>query len=206
MENNPLDHLADLILQNRKYRELEIPKETVLDLIERELKPGLDEKSVMKNVRKKMHNIIAPYLGDPDYCEASGWLESAYASGNPDQIKQTCTRILNQHASTRERVPWLKDFYQQLFSLSGKPDSILDLACGLNPISMPWMDLSAQAEYHAFDIHTPRVKFINQFLILAGRQPLAEVSDILVNPPGMKADAAFFFASSIRDINSSVVV
>jgi 16S rRNA (guanine(1405)-N(7))-methyltransferase len=198
MENNQLDHLVRLILQNRKYRELEIPKETVMDLIQRESKAGLDEKLVMKNVRKKMHNIIAPYLGDPDYSEAIGWLEAAYASGNPDEIKLACTRILNQHASTRERVPCLKDFYQQLFNLSGKPGSILDLACGLNPISIPWMDLPARAGYHAFDIHTPRVKFINHFLVLAGRQPLAEVSDILVNPPGMKADVAFFFKEAHR--------
>ena len=198
MENNPIDYLAGLILQHRKYRELEIPKETVMDLIQRELKPGLDEKSVMKSVRKKMHNIIAPYLGDPDYSEAIGWLETAYRSGDPDEIKQTCTRILNQHVSTRERVPWLKDFYQQLFNLSGKPGSILDLACGLNPISLPWMDLSAQTDYHAFDIHTPRVKFINHFFVLAGRQPLAEVSDILVNPPGKRADIAFFFKEAHR--------
>jgi len=198
MDKKRLDQLAELILQNRKYRELDIPRETVMDLIRREAEAGLDEKKFMKNVRKKMHNIIAPYLGDPDYSEAVTWLETAYGSGNADEIKQACTRVLNQHASTCERVPYLKDFYQQLFTLSGKPSSILDLACGLNPISLPWMDLPARAEYYAYDIHTPRVKFINQFLILDGKQPLAEVRDILVNPPEIKSDVAFFFKEAHR--------
>jgi 16S rRNA (guanine(1405)-N(7))-methyltransferase len=198
LENKQLDQLVESILQNRKYRELDIPKETVMDLIQREMDSGLDEKTMVKNVRKKMHNIIAPYLGDPNYSEAITWLETAYISKNTDAIKQTCIQILSQHASTRERVSYLKDFYQQLFNLIGKPGSILDLACGLNPISLPWMELPMETEYHAYDIHTPRVKFINQFLILAGRQPLAEVRDILVNPPALKADVVFFFKEAHR--------
>jgi 16S rRNA (guanine(1405)-N(7))-methyltransferase len=198
LETTRLDQLVEAILQNRKYRDLAIPKETVMDLMQREVVSGLDEKTMMKNVRKKMHNIIAPYLGDPNYVEAISWLETAYISTNADAIKQTCTQVLSQHASTRERVPYLKDFYLQIFNKIGKPNSILDLACGLNPISIPWMELPLQTDYHAYDIHTPRVNFINRFLILAGRQPLAEVRDILVNPPVIKADIAFFFKEAHR--------
>jgi len=198
MEKTLLDQLARVILNNRKYRELNLPKETVIDLISREAESGLDEKTLIKHVRKKMHNIIAPYLGDPNYAEAIGWLEVAYRSGNTDEIKQTCMQILKQHASTRERVPDLMGFYKQLFSVCGKPISILDLACGLNPISLPWMDLSTDVKYYAYDIHTPRVKFINQFFILEGKQPLAEVRDILVNPPKIKGDVAFFFKEAHR--------
>ena len=198
LENTRLDQLVEVILQNRKYRDLAIPKETVMDLVQREVESGLDEKTMLKNVRKKMHNIIAPYLGDPNYSEAIPLLEKAYISKNADTIKQICIKILDQHASTRERVPYLKDFYNQIFNKIGKPGSILDLACGLNPISIPWMELPLQTDYHAYDIHSPRVKFINQFLILAGRQPQAEVRDILVNPPEIRADVAFFFKEAHR--------
>jgi 16S rRNA (guanine(1405)-N(7))-methyltransferase len=198
MENNIVDQLAGLILNNRKYRELSIPTETVVDLINREFESGLDEKALMKKVRKKMHNIIAPYLGDPDYSVVNGWLEAAYRSGNSEEIKQTCIRILKQHASTCERVPYLTSFYEQLFSICGNPSSIIDLACGLNPISIPWMKLSSRAKYFAYDIHTPRVNFINQFLILDDKQPLAEVRDILVNPPEFKCDIAFLFKEAHR--------
>lgn len=193
-----MDQLGEAILDNKKYRDMGIPRETVCDLIQREAETIQDEKVVIKNVRKKMHNIIAPYLGNPEYSEAMVWLRQAYASGNPDEIKAICTRILNLHASTRERVPLLNDFYQTLFTLIGRPGSILDLACGLNPISLPWMDLADNAKYYAYDIHTPRVDFLNQYLVLTGRQPLAEVRDILVNPPEIKADAAFFFKEAHR--------
>jgi len=193
-----MNQLVETILNNKKYRDLGIPRETMCDLIQREAEANQDEKVVTKNVRKKMHNIIAPYLGNPDYSEAILWLKQAYDSGNPDEIKEVCTRILNLHASTRERVPFLKDFYQQIFTIIGKPGSILDLACGLNPISLPWMDFPDHAQYHAYDIHTPRVKFLNQYLILASRQPLAEVRDILVNPPEIRGDVAFFFKEAHR--------
>jgi 16S rRNA (guanine(1405)-N(7))-methyltransferase len=198
MEKTLLEKLMRLILNNRKYRDLNIPRDTVIDLINREAEAGLDEKTIMKNVRKKMHNIIAPYLGDPDYSEAINRLKTVFQSGNTEEIKQTCVRILNQHASTRERVPYLLNFYQQIFSVCGKPRSILDLACGLNPISLPWMDLPLKAEYFAYDIHAPRINLINEFLVLAGRQPLAEVRDILVNPPEIKGDMAFFFKEAHR--------
>jgi len=198
MEKKQLDQLTGLILQNRKYLELNIPREMVIDLIKHEKAAGLEEKAVLKNVRRKMHNIVAPYLGDPNYADAIHWLEVAYQSNNVEKIKQACTRILKEHASTRERIPYLKDFYEQIFAICGKPGSILDLACGLNPISLLWMNLPSSTDYYAFDIHTPRVNFINQFLVLAGKQPLAEVRDVLVRPPEIRSDIVFFFKEAHR--------
>jgi 16S rRNA (guanine(1405)-N(7))-methyltransferase len=190
--------LADEILQNRKYRNLGIPRETILDLLTRENAGACDEKAVLKNVRKKMHQLIAPYLGDADYAQADGWLEKAHANGSEVEVRQACEQIMKLHASTRERMPHLDDFYQQVFSTCGKPASILDLACGFNPFALPWMGLSLGSVYRAYDIHTPRVKLINRFLALQGRPPLAEVRDILIHPPGETADMAFFFKEAHR--------
>lgn len=190
--------LADQILNQRQYRGLGIPHETVQDLIHREEDAELNERTILKNVRRKMHHIVADYLGDVDYEQAEKWLEEAYAKPNKELIKETCTRIMGCHASTRERLAYLDNFYQTIFAACGIPGSILDLACGLNPFALPWMNLPPTTQYHAYDIHSPRVGLINRFFQLEQRPVLGEVQDVLVNPPEFSADMAFFFKEAHR--------
>lgn len=190
------DPISD-ILSSRKYRDVGIPEETLRSLLELELEKGRTQKEAVKAVRQKLHNIIAPYLGDPDYEEAARGLEQAVSQG-PEQVKQTCQEVLAQHASTHERQPIVEEFYRRIFDFTGKPDVILDLACGLNPLSFPWMGLPATVRYHAYDLHQPRIQLVNRFFALMGLPPLAEVRDILLSPPEIEAPVAFFFKEAHR--------
>jgi len=181
----------------RKYRDLDLPEETVRDLLMQELPHYRSERDALKAVRQKLHNIVAPYLGDPDYTAAEAQLVTAQTAG-PEAVRTACAEIMGAHASTRERVPLLGEFYPRLFSLTGTPRVILDLACGLHPLGLPWMGLPEGAEYHAYDLHRPRVGLINRFLELQGLPQLAEHRDILVDPPQIEADVAFFFKEAHR--------
>lgn len=192
------EDLLHTILSSRKYRNLGIPAATVLDLIHQAQMQSSHPRDVEKIVKTKMHNLIAPYLGDADFSKAEVEMGQAFNSGSEQDIREYCIRVMSSHASTRERVHLLPDFYKRLFELSGTPHSILDLACGLNPFSLPWMNLPADTQYYAYDIVQPRVDLINQFLQMYGRQPLAENRDILVDPPQIQADAAFFFKEAHR--------
>jgi len=60
------------------------------------------------------------------------------------------------------------------------------------------MSLPAECDYHAYDIHSPRVELVNDFLDLSGRRRLTEVRDILVRPPEIEADAAWLFKEAHR--------
>ncbi|MDR3575565.1 MAG: hypothetical protein P4L50_17030 [Anaerolineaceae bacterium] len=193
-----LDSLIDAILQSRKYRDLGIPTKTVRDLLEQELPRYRTQKEAVEVVRKKLHNIIAPYLGDPDYPAAAKQLDEAFASQDPSAIRQICSRILEMHASSKERMPILDGFYERLFSLTGKPTSILDLACGLNPFALPWMGLPAGVRYYAYDLHQPRLDLINHFFSLNSMQPFGIKQDILVDPPQVEAQVALFFKEAHR--------
>lgn len=113
-------------------------------------------------------------------------------------VKFICAQILAAHASTRERMPILEEFYRRLFARIGRPRSIIDVACGLNPFAFPWMKLPASTIYHAYDLHHPRVDLINHFFKLQGLQPLAVARDVLVHPPQEEADAAFLFKEAHR--------
>jgi 16S rRNA (guanine(1405)-N(7))-methyltransferase len=197
MPDPSIDTLLKDLLSNRKYRTLDLPEETVRDLLEKEL-AAKSTKEAVKNVKHKLHNIVAPYLGDPDYAAAQADLEAAFAAHDPAAVRSVCRGLLEAHASTRERLPVLEEFYARVFEITGQPASILDLACGLNPFAFPWMGLPLSVQYHAYDLHRPRVDCIQRYFQLQGLTPLAEARDILVDPPQVQADVAFFFKEARR--------
>ena len=194
---DPIQPLMDELLNSRKYRSLNLPDETVRDLLEQELPRHRSSKDAIKAVRHKLHTIVAPYLGDPDYENLIAELQTVQAAG-PDALRETCLSVLGAHASTRERLQVLDEFYPRLFALTGRPASILDLACGLNPFAWPWMGLPVSTAYYAYDIHAPRVAAINAFFQKLGMAPWAEVRDVLVRPPQVEADVAFLFKEAHR--------
>jgi 16S rRNA (guanine(1405)-N(7))-methyltransferase len=195
---NDFDFVIAEILNSRKYRDLDIPAETVRDLLEKEMAAQRSQKEAVKAVRHKLHNIVAPYLGDPVYLEARQQVDAAFDRGDPAAVRETLTRVLSAHASTRERLPHLEAFYARIFAHTGQPDAILDLACGLNPLAFPWMGLPTTVRYHAYDIHSPRVALINHYFARPGLQPLAAVQDVIVSPPRVDAPVAFFFKEAHR--------
>lgn len=191
------DGLVRKILASHKYQALAIPEETVLDLINRNTTPGIRERELEKIVRQKLHNIVAPYLEELDYRSAMTEL-STFKKHGDQSLREYCLQILSAHASTKERIPIMAEFYAKIFEQTGMPGSILDLACGMNPFALPWMTLPTETTYHAYDLHKPRIDLINAFFHVVDRPPLAEKRDILVKPPELRADVAFFFKEAHR--------
>jgi len=186
------------ILASRKYAGLMLPEETLRDLLLQELPKYNSREDALKSARQKLHNIVAPYLDHTDYDVCRKELKALKDNNDPAEMEAFCIRMLRQHDSTRERLPYMHDFYCCLQDLAENPAIVLDLACGLNPFALPWMSFDPACEYHAYDIHTPRVALENEFLQISGRQRLAEVRDILVQPPEIEADAAWLFKEAHR--------
>ncbi len=192
-----IERMTEQVLRSRKYAGMNLPAETIRDLISQEIAAGRSPKDVEKSMREKLHQIIAPYLGDPDYAQAEIDLAAAAEQGE-DAIKEWCLTMLNVHTSARERVPHMKEFYDAVFGLIGQPASVLDVACAFHPFAFPFMGLPKTTEYRCYDLHTPRVHLLNSFFSAYGMRPLAEVRDILLNPPDTPADTAFFFKEAHR--------
>lgn len=192
-----VEEITSRILSSRKYKDLNLPEETVIDLINQSSKTARNSRDIEKVVRQKLHNIIAPYLESLNYGSAVLDLLAIPPSDNAS-LGQFSLRMLESHASTRERIPILTNFYEKLFSITGIPQSILDLACGFNPFAIPWMKIPLNTIYRAYDLHQPRIDLINEYLTRINRSPLAEKRDILVNPPKEYADIAFFFKEAHR--------
>jgi 16S rRNA (guanine(1405)-N(7))-methyltransferase len=172
---------------------------TIRDLIQQEAPGHTSQKSLRKTVRRKLHNIVAPYLGEPDYAALASQLAGLDAADSHSQeIRQFSRQVLSEHASTAERIPFMAAFYQRIFALTGKPKVLMDLACGLHPLAFPWMNLPPTTTYFAFDIIQPRIDFINAFFQKIGLAPLAENQDILVQPPARQVDLCLFFKEAHR--------
>lgn len=199
VENQLVQELMAQIINSRKYRQLGLNPATVEDLIRQEASLYASQKTILKSVKRKLHNIVAPYLGEPDYDALTKELNQIEDSAiDSPPLQAFCLKVLSHHASTAERIPFMADLYTALFMATGTPQTILDLACGLHPLAFPWMGLPTSVCYHAYDIIQPRVDFINAFFKKIGLAPLAENRDVLVNPPDCPADLGIFFKEAHR--------
>lgn len=100
--------------------------------------------------------------------------------------------LLALHRSTRERLEGYPTLYRRLFALTGQPASLLDLSCGYNPFSWPY--LGCQPTYTGTELARADCAFLNQYfegLRLPGH---AEAVDLWHGPPTLPvADAALLF-------------
>lgn len=182
-----LEAVVAAIKASRKYRAVGV--ETIRALVRQAWPEHKKAKAVEKAVRKRLHGIAAGHLGDPEYAELGRALGEALARGDAAAERALCEEALGRHLSTRERLPYVERFYAEIFEHTGVPDTLLDLACGLGPLALPWMGLPRSSRLLAYDVNEPRVAMLDAWLRARG-QGRAEVRDIVLRPPTEPADVA----------------
>ncbi|MFL7838619.1 MAG: hypothetical protein ACK2T4_08125 [Candidatus Promineifilaceae bacterium] len=195
-QESDLEEVVAAVKGSRKYGDTS--EETIRQLAAEAIRQHKRPKAAIKAVRKRLHSIMAPYLGDPDYEVTAAALDAAFAAEDEAEIKEICLGALESHLSTRERLPITDLFYRQIFEVTGTPKRLLDIACALNPMAFPWMGLPNSVEYYAYDIHEPRINFINHYFTLQGLAPLARLQDVALTPPRETADVALFLKEMPR--------
>lgn len=183
---DPLDALVEAVLAGAKYRNLS--PELARAVAARELAKGRGRKEAIKATRSKLHQVVGAYMeGAPDY---DGWLAAIREAGSEEMLRAALRSAMRHHASTRERLPILDAFYAA--TLGGLPPvrSVVDVACGLNPLAIPWMPLAPDAEYRAYDVETGIVGFLNAAFPLLGVRGAAHILDAARDVPTGSADLA----------------
>jgi 16S rRNA (guanine(1405)-N(7))-methyltransferase len=185
-----LKRLVEDVLSGAKYRD--ICPELVGSIGAQELARRRSLKEAVKATRNRLHQAGGAYFaGREDY---AGWLaalEHAASIGDEATLREECRRIMSYHASTRERLPILDQFYSTLLADLRPIRSVLDIACGLNPLAIPWMPLEDGAEYFACDIYRGMMEFLNRFMALTGVRGRAQTCDVLRACPNQRVDVAF---------------
>jgi 16S rRNA (guanine(1405)-N(7))-methyltransferase len=191
MSANELDAYVAAIHRSRKYQDL--CPETIRDVIATELARHKSSKVALQLAKRRLHRLWAPFLGEPDHGASIRDLDQVFAAADDEGIRRVCIQIMSQHASSRERLPVLASFYARLFTHTGIPGRVLDLACAMNPFGFRWMNLPRSTRYHAFDINRRTVDLVNHYFHLEGLEPLAVLRDVFVSPPTEEADVAYLF-------------
>jgi hypothetical protein len=96
---------------------------------------------------------------------------------NSTNKKDIIKEILKIHSSTRERLPYYAEIYQEIFKITGKPKRILDLGCGVNPFSQYYMKLD-DLVYDAYDLGKEEIKAINKYFEFSRVHGKAFILDI----------------------------
>ena len=183
MDNNDLEKLTQQVIANPKYQR--IYPQLVHRLSQEAIVKGLKGKSAVKHVRNKLHQVAGAYFKQKiDFSKATAKLTNLPKDRTNQEIKDYCRDWMQGHASTLERLPILKDFFQTCLESIAPITSILDLACGLNPLAIPWMPLAPQAHYQACDIYLDMLDLINSFLKHINLSGQAYPCDLVTtNPP-----------------------
>lgn len=181
-----LDELVAHIRRSRKYAD--VGEALVRRIGARELAKGRTINAAVKATKNKLHQVGGLYFAAPP--RYADWLRQIVAAPDDAARRATLRRIMAHHTSTRERLPILEAFYARLFAEIGPVRSVLDLACGLNPLSLPWMPLAPAATYHAVDIYAELMRFVQSVFDVLGVSGRAEVGDISAECPGEHADVA----------------
>ncbi len=136
-----LDELVRSVRGATKYRHLSA--DVVRRVGARELASRRSPADAVKATKGKLHQVAAAYIPAAiDYKAALATLQRS--AGDREALRAACRDLMAGHVSTRERLPVLEQFYAE--TLAGlAPRVVLDVACGLNPLAIPWMPLGPAA-------------------------------------------------------------
>ena len=187
-ENN-INYLVSLVKQSRKFQGIDdalIRKEILKEVNkkrpyciaversdERSLKRNKTVKAVIRRVRASLFLLHGAYYGKRSGVRYK-LLDKLEKNIHVDEQKVTDLhkKILHCHTSTRERMRFYEELYRNIFAVTGIPKSILDLGCGMNPTSYPFMHLG-NIIYIASDFSQVDCDFVkNYFDIIAAQYPL----------------------------------
>lgn len=180
-----VDELTQKIARSKKYRSLYIKT------IERVVKDCLKkypEKEAEKRAKSLLHQIWGAYFPSrPRFQKLLVNFEQEIENGK--SIKDAVQPLLQLQSSIKERLPILDEFYRKIFNITGVPGSIVDQACGLNPLTYFW--LPPGIKYFGFDIDWDQAEFLKSvFKILNIDKVKIALGDILIDE-FPKADIVF---------------
>ncbi len=157
-----LEKLVQQVQSSAKYSS--IYPDLVAHIAQIELKKGRSWKVTVKAIRNKLHQVGAAYQEQEiNYDRLASELKSYPHDLQSSDVKRYLLQTMSLHASTRERLHLLDRFYLETLSSLEPVTSVLDVACGLNPLAIGWMPLANSAQVSVCDIYVDQIEFLNTF-------------------------------------------
>jgi 16S rRNA (guanine(1405)-N(7))-methyltransferase len=200
-----INRLVDTVRSTPRYQG--ISKELVQQVGALELAKGRSFKEAVKATRNKIHQVGGAY--QEHAVRYAAWLaELKDIPGDPAdaRLRDFCRRMMGEHASTRERLAVLDQFYSTILGPIAPLHSVADLACGFNPLALPWIPLADDAPYYGCDIYADLADFFNAFLTHLGRPGKVEVCDLTHNLPAQPVQLALLLKTlpCLEQVNKDI--
>ncbi|MAH07128.1 hypothetical protein CMI38_02665, partial [Candidatus Pacearchaeota archaeon] len=133
------DEILKKIKDHKKYVGIadSVVKREIGEVLRIDSRIGSD--GLVKEVRKRLHRLYSSYQTGRKG-KRDGYLEGLkdWVAGKNDN-GDVCDDLLSITLSTKERLKDYSEIYSKIFSITGKPERIVDLGCGMNPLSFPLM-------------------------------------------------------------------
>jgi len=194
--SEPLDteSLLQAVRANPRYAS--INPDLIRTLIERQKGMTRQPREIVKAVRSKLHQVGGAYLDKPiDYTHWAKRLAQLPHDLQHPRVKDFCRQMMALHTSTRERIPILERFYAETLTALQPLRSLLDLACGLNPLALPWLPITAETRIWACDIYSDQITFLQQFFDHFGIHGQAFLCDLTSHIPQQPVQLALLLKS-----------
>ena len=161
-EKKELSNIENSYVKNILRKELAKNTKLVDFLKEHELKTlnrSSKYKELIKKIRAHLRRVYGVFVAESSEKREKLLEKLTNTQGNRKEIHK---KLLETHLSTKERVPHYKKIYQKIWEFTKKPKIILDLGCGLNPLSFPWMNLN-RVDYLAVELNKKDCEFLNRY-------------------------------------------
>jgi len=184
-----LDELVGLVKASAKYAPIET--ELVREIGRKELAKRRSLKEAVKETRNKLHQIGSSYQEQTiPYADWQTGLKNLPPDLQDEEVRQFLVKAMRMHASTAERLSILEVFFQETMAELAPVTSILDLACGLTPLSLPWMPVAPEVEYTACDIYEDMASFLGEYFKHFGVKGQAFTCDLTREAPKQPVQVA----------------
>lgn len=129
----------------------------VLDFDKINLENKKEFKDAVKKSRKHLREIYSAFKTHKYHKKEKILEEINYLNDIENHEK-----ILKLHKSTKERLPYYREIYEQISKHVPDEFDLLDLGCGFNPFSLPFMNFKIK-KYYAVDVTKADMDFIEKY-------------------------------------------
>ena len=162
------------------------------------------DKEIIKAVKNQLHIVYGAFFTGKSIKCAEDLIYNYNLDSNGIKIPPViiAEKLMDLNTSSKERLPFIKELYKFIFdtiynfnNYSENINSILDIGCGFNPFSLPFIFdyFKYIKSYYAFDIDINLAKIINKYFVLYNLPQYAGCIDIISETPSQIADIAFLF-------------
>ncbi|MBR9700714.1 hypothetical protein GOV11_02515 [Candidatus Woesearchaeota archaeon] len=150
-------------------------------------------KEMLKHLRKSLRTVYGVFQKGDRY----GLLNMIAKESDLDRQKMLVGELLQTHTSTKERLADYYIIYKELSERLPAPNIVIDLGCGLNPLSHQYMERHGWSpKWIATDISTADMEFLQtcfDTLDIPGKTLRLDLTKDYEKIKNLKGDVTFLF-------------